>query len=125
MIPHKEIPVILKFGEVLVDENIVPLILWMNKFKSVETDYSCEGNNGIGAYVSFHSDIEDIIEITKKLNIWYYTDDHVIMTVGFNPQKHANGEYVSLSLKYAIRVKTESGFLSLLNFVRKDNGELQ
>jgi len=44
----------IKIKRIEVDEKIIPLVKWINKFNGTMTDYSCQGSKNQGTYISFH-----------------------------------------------------------------------
>ena len=63
-------------NNIMIDEGIFPVIVWMNKFKSITTEFSCEGvhikNNkrriGYNPYVLFRcEETKDLDGITKVI----------------------------------------------------------
>lgn len=70
---HEQIYTILKTA--MVDKEIVPVVSWLNSFKEVYTEYSCQGGldeefNGIvKPYVLFRCDDMNVLyKIAKRLD---------------------------------------------------------
>jgi len=95
------------------DENIAGLVMWLNSFKGIKTQFSCEGREGI-AYVLFSCDYIDSLHIIGlTFNLYFVkTKRKVKFSVNFhNPvnflrfEIEFNSEWIEDLTKFVQNVK--------------------
>lgn len=66
-----------------IDIKIVPLIRWLNNFESIETQWSCEGNDdGRGYVLFFCEDQDDLRRVHDICHPWYSSRNcHELATI--------------------------------------------
>jgi len=68
MVKHKTERIIIKMVEAEVDEKIAPVVVWLNSYDSVTTQFSCQGSGNSLPYALFCCfDGMDLFDICKKL----------------------------------------------------------
>jgi hypothetical protein len=109
---HKTKKIIIKTAE--VDEEIVPIVKWLNSFEGIQTLYSCQGGNiDFESYISFVSDnYENIISVLETIrNIQNQNEKCFMRTeVDYNNS--------IFPLRYTIRWYDNKSMLDFCRFLR-------
>lgn len=107
---HKTKNIAVKHAD--VDINIIPLVQWLNKFESVFTEYSCEGDEqdiNYTPYVAFIANDDDILYILNCTAKWYgmFTDNVKFETEIFKGVR-----------RYVMRFKTKKLLLAFQDYIK-------
>lgn len=102
---------------VRVDLNIIPVLEWMYTFSSVETLFSCEGQDDpkFHPYVLFHSNNDDLSKLLSKLSITLIPKKHYLLYghVGVDAPEWLDGK-----LRYRLQFEDVSYRVAFIAYLR-------
>lgn len=69
--PHEMISVTIHGSQIDVDRRIARIVVWLNEFPGIRTEWSCEGDSHQNPYVLFYcSDTGSLKSVLERLRVW-------------------------------------------------------